>query len=189
MARRLIVAPAVEPVSMSELKAHLRIDHGEEDDVLLATLVVARATVERLSQRALITQTVRLFLDEAPQNGLLRIQVSPVQRIAAARVWTATEVSATLPASGYRLDAVSEPARLLFTDPIPIPHTPIAGIEVDVVIGYGDTGAAVPASLRQAVKLLAAAWYENRGDGPEAAEIPAAVRALTDDFRPRRLVA
>ena len=37
------------------------------------------------------------------------------------------------------------------------------GIELDVEVGYGDAPADVPEPLRQAIRLLVAHWYENRG--------------------------
>jgi uncharacterized phiE125 gp8 family phage protein len=62
-------------------------------------------------------------------------------------------------------------------------------IEIDVVAGYGDTAAAVPALLRQAVLRLAARWFEERGDvvGRDAAALPAEIMALVAPFRRMRL--
>lgn len=189
MKRRMLFAPAIEPVSLAELKAHFRIDHTQEDNTLLATLVVARMSVERLAQRALINQTVRLFLDALPEDGVVRLAVSPVQSVVGARVWTSANTATPVPPEAYRLDASGDPPRLVFSGSVPTPYTAVCGIEIDLVIGYGSTAESVPAPLRQAVKMLTARWYETRGDGPEASDIPDGVRSIIDQFRPRRLVA
>ena len=68
----------------------------------------------------------------------------------------------------------------------PMPERPIAGIEIDVTCGYGDAGTDVPEPLRQAIRLLIAHWYENRGliaVGHEVAILPQTVAALIAPYR------
>ncbi len=67
-----------------------------------------------------------------------------------------------------------------------MPERPIAGIEIDVTVGYGDAGTDVPEPLRQAIRLLVAHWYENRGliaVGHEVAILPQTVAALIAPYR------
>ena len=68
---------------------------------------------------------------------------------------------------------------------LPAPERPALGIEVDVVVGYGDAAVDVPEPLRQAVRLLIAHWYENRGLMSEAATavLPQNVAALIAPYR------
>lgn len=69
---------------------------------------------------------------------------------------------------------------------LPAPGRIFAGIEVDVVCGYGDDRDDVPAPLRQAVKHLVAHWYDNRGvvaAGGAFALVPAGVSAMIHAFR------
>ncbi|WP_181704334.1 head-tail connector protein [Chthonobacter albigriseus] len=185
---RMILAPLIEPVSLAELKDHLRIDHAEEDAVLITLTVVARAAIERLARKAMITQTFRLFLDAWPESGVVSLPHAPVQSVPAVRVFAGGSMQ-TLDLAGFQLDAVSDPARLVALGTAPQPERPIAGIEVDMVVGFGSAAADVPAPLRQAVKLLAARWYENRGDGPGSVDIPDEILAIAADYRTRRLVA
>ena len=62
-----------------------------------------------------------------------------------------------------------------------------AGIALDVTIGYGDTALDVPEPLRQAMRLLIAHWYENRGlvvtGAMSLAALPATVAALIAPYR------
>ena len=64
------------------------------------------------------------------------------------------------------------------------------GIEIDLSAGWGATVDAAPAPLVQAIRLLAAHWFENRGDGPpqtETASLPLDVAALIAPFRRLRM--
>jgi uncharacterized phiE125 gp8 family phage protein len=189
MAVRLITPPATEPVSLADLKLHLRIDHAEEDATLTALILVARAAVERLSRRLLLTQTWRVTLDRVPDGGIVALPLAPVQTVTALRVADGAGGWTTWPGAAMVLDLTGEPARIAFRGAVPVPGQALAGIEIDVVCGYGAAAASVPPALVQAVKLLAGHWYEARGDGPGPAPIPADVTALTDGYRSRRLVA
>jgi len=67
-----------------------------------------------------------------------------------------------------------------------VPGRALAGIEVDVAVGYGDAPGDVPQPLRQAIKLLVAHWYENRGLialGQPVAVLPASAAALLAPYR------
>ncbi|HUG63053.1 MAG TPA: head-tail connector protein [Methylomirabilota bacterium] len=183
----LIAAPAVEPISLADLKARLSIDHDLADSLLTTLIAAARAAVERMTRRPMTTQTLRYTLDRAPPGGLVRLPVAPVQTVSAVRVADAT--GALIPWPGaLQLDLAGEPARLLFAGAVPLPGVPIGGIEIDIVAGYGPTADAVPEPLRQAVAMLAAHWYANRGDAPSG-PVPDEVTALTAGFRLLRLAA
>ncbi len=52
--------------------------------------------------------------------------------------------------------------------------------------GYGDAATDVPEPLRQAIRLLTAHWYDNRGlaaIGHETAVLPQTVAALIAPYR------
>lgn len=188
MSIRILTVPAVEPVSLADIKRHLNIDHTEEDLTLTTTIVVARATVERLTGRLLISQTWAVTLDEVPPGGLVSLPLCPVASVESVTVFDAAGAGTVWPASGYLVDTASEPARLLFTGARPVPGRAIGGIEIRLTAGYGPEASDVPADLVQAVRLLTAHWYESRGDAGGAV-IPADVLGLTAAHRLLRLAA
>lgn len=63
------VAPAEEPVSLVEARAHLRVDHYDDDGLIRLLISGARERAEQICRRALITQSWKLIIDEFPQPG------------------------------------------------------------------------------------------------------------------------
>lgn len=64
MKRILLEGPAVEPVLLPEIKAHLRLDGDTEDDLLDGLITAARVAVETEIRRVLIAQRWRAVFDD-----------------------------------------------------------------------------------------------------------------------------
>jgi uncharacterized phiE125 gp8 family phage protein len=98
MSAYLLTAPAAEPLSLSDAKNFLRVEHGDDDAIIASLIAAARNHVEALTRAALITQTWRLVLDRWPDGGRITPRIGPLRTIAAARVFdTAGEASAIDP--------------------------------------------------------------------------------------------
>ena len=65
-----ITAPAVEPISLAEVKAAARIDGTEFDSQIAIIIPALRRMAEQQLCRRLITQTVELVLDEFPDDEI-----------------------------------------------------------------------------------------------------------------------
>ena len=115
----LTTAPAVEPISLAEAKAHLRLDASDEDALLTALITAARMFVERTLGVALITQSWPYFLDFWPSAGCITLPILPVQAVGAVRVHDGAGGVITLDAASYEVDALSEPARLVLKGAVP----------------------------------------------------------------------
>jgi uncharacterized phiE125 gp8 family phage protein len=187
MSSILLTGPAVEPVTLAEAKAYLRVEHDDDDDVISALIAGARVHIEAQTRRALITQTWRLTRDVWPIDGRILILPAPLRELTAARVVMLNGSTQDISPSDFSADRAGAPAILAFgPGALPMSDRPIAGIELDVDVGYGDAPADVPEPLRQAIKLLIAHWYENRGitaSGREAAVLPHTVAALIAPYR------
>jgi len=180
----LLSAPAIEPVTLDEARSFLRVEHNDDDEVIAALTAGSRIHVEARTRRALITQSWRLLRDSWPQDGRLAVAPAPLQALTAARVYDldgnaqALDLQAFVPDLGASALAFAPWA-------LPAPGRIAAGIELDVAVGYGDAAVDVPEPLRQAIRLLTAHWYENRGlvAGGSGAVLPETVAALIAPYR------
>ena len=180
MSSILLSGPVVEPISLDDAKAFLKVETADDDDAIAALIAGARVHVEAQTRRALLTQSWRLVRDAWPGDGRIAVVPAPLQALTAARVYT-------LDGSTQAIDAAAAPAILAFgASPPPAPGRMTAGIELDVRAGYGDAADAVPPDLRQAIRMLLAHWYENRGmiaAGGAVALLPRSVAALIAPYR------
>lgn len=184
----LITPPAVEPLSLAEMKAWLRVEGEAEDEIVGALIASARLVVENLTRRLLVFQTWRLVLDEWPGQGVT-LPFSPVRSVIV-RTFDASGVATAADPQEYRLDDVGGTVKLNFPGGAPQPGRLRAGIEIDVEAGFAADADGVPAPLRQAMRILVARWYENRGDveaDGDMARTPASVAALVAPYRRVRL--
>ena len=180
----LLTAPAVEPLSLAEAKAYLRVEHTADDDVIAALIAAARIHIEAQTRRALITQGWRISADTWPVDGRLAVRPAPLRTLTAARVYDADGDAQAVDLQAFVLDA-GHSAIAFAPWALPAPGRLAAGIELDVVCGYGDAAADVPEPLRQAIRLLVAHWSENRGLAAvgTVSVLPTTVAALIAPYR------
>ncbi|MFC5385348.1 head-tail connector protein [Aquamicrobium segne] len=183
------VEPSIEPVTLAQAKAHLRLDHSSEDDLLSGLVRAAREEVERATGMALVEQGWRLVLDTWPRNHVVMIPLHPVREIVSVTVYGPDgEASLVNPAS-YQGDIVSRPARIRFAT-APVALRGMNGVEIDFVAGFGEVGTDVPDLLQRAILLLVAHWYEFRtafGPKDQPVDYPGGYDRLIAPFRSRRL--
>lgn len=186
MSSILLTAPAIEPLSLDEAKAFLRVEHNDDDALIGALIAAARLHIETETRRALITQSWRIVLDCWPECGRLPVRPAPLRTLNAVRVFDFENSAHAIDLQAFVLDFGA--CELAFLPWALMQPTRIAdGIEIDVTVGYGDTAADVPEPLRQAIRLLVAHWYENRGlvasGTTQAAVLPTTVAALIVPYR------
>jgi uncharacterized phiE125 gp8 family phage protein len=183
----LLTPPAVEPLTLAEAKAFLRVEHDDDDDVIAALIAGARIHVEAQTRRALIAQIWRLILDAWPADGRIAVLPVPLRSLVAARVWRLDGTTQAIDVDLFAADAASAPAVISFAaGALRMPGRAVAGIELDIEAGYGNAATDVPGPLRQAIRILVAHWYENRGliaGGGGVAVLPQSVAALIASYR------
>jgi uncharacterized phiE125 gp8 family phage protein len=180
----LLSGPGAEPITLAEAKQFLRVEHDDDDDVIAALIAGARIHIEANTRRALVTQTWRLTRDVWPDCAFLAVLPVPLVSLDAARVYRSDGTTLAIDTDAFALDTVAAPARLIFArGALPAPERAASGVEIDITCGYGNAED-VPEPLRQAVRLLVAHWYENRGlIGGEVAILPQTVAALIAPYR------
>ena len=193
MTLALTAAAALEPVSLTDAKAYLRVDIADDDAFITTLITVARSELERNLGRAFVTQSWTYWLDRWPPGFAVPLPVAPVQAVSQVRVYALDDSFAVLPAAAYLLDGLGSPPRLIRrgTLPWPVPLRPALGIAIDITAGHGSQPTDVPAALRIATLLLIAHWYDRRElaepGAPAPGGLPEMVRDLIAPYRVRRL--
>src|SRR5215212_7111267 len=181
----LIAGPAVEPVTVAEMRAYLRLDDDAEDDLVAALIKAARLVVEAAAGRQLVEQSWRLTLDRWACGRAVLLPLSPLIRIDRIRVYDRLGAPQDLAAALYRAERASDPPPILVESAAP--ELAAQGIEIDIVVGFGPAAGDVPPPLAQSVRMLVARWFENRGDAPADLTLSAEIAALVAPYRRMRL--
>lgn len=182
-------APEAEPVTLTQVKQNLHVDHDSEDELLTGLIGAAREEVEASCGLALIEQGWRLVLDRLPGSGRVLLRRHPVREIISVTVYDANGGASVLDPQSYRLDATGRPARLHFST-VPKPGVVLNGIEIDFTAGFGEAGPDVPDLLKRAMLSLVAHWYEFRATfsaKDQPVSYPPGYERLIAPWRARRL--
>lgn len=180
----------VEPVSLSEMRAYLRLDPDDtsEDALVLRLVTAARQAIELAVRRVLVPGRFRIVLSAWPACGLLPVPLSPLGAVLSAGTVGADGAVEAFDLSLIRIgpDPWEAPC-LLVGSGVPLLLRRNALIEVGA--GCGGDGPLIPAPLVQAIFGCVADWFENRGDGEPAGPrpLPPAVSALVAPHRLLRL--
>ncbi|WP_321397377.1 head-tail connector protein [Emcibacter sp.] len=145
----LITPPVAEPVTLAEVKEFLKIDHADEDSLLLGLIRSGRQACETFIDRKLVHQVWRCFRNDWGM-GPVYLPFSPILSVEEVAVFKDGDYS-PLSADSYLLDTGSFRPRLVQMDGQgwPLPEIPVAGIRTTFTAGYGDSWNEVPADLRQ----------------------------------------
>lgn len=181
--------PEAEPVTLADVKAHLRLQHDSEDDLVMGLIRAAREEVERATGLALLNQTWRKVLDTLPRDRMVRLTPSPVREVLSVTVFGEEGEGSLVDPAHYAVDGISRPVRIVFRKPLE-PRAALNGIEIDYVAGHGEAGADVPDLLKRAMLVLVAHWYEFRGvvdASGQPVSWPPGYDRLIAPFRQRRI--
>ncbi len=181
----LLTAPAADPLSVTDAKNFLRVEHGDDDAIIASLIAAARSHVEAMTRCALIAQTWQFVFNCWPDSGRIQLKMGPLRALIAARIYNESGVATNIDTSQFVIDkgagVIAAPCWSL-----PLPGRAVAGIELDVELGFGANAGDVPPTLLQAIRMLVAHWYENRGlvaIGQSIPMMPASVNAMISSHR------
>src|SRR3990167_9642771 len=110
---KIATAAAAIPVTLTEAKAHLRIDNSTEDTLITTLINVATEYAEKRLSRSLISQTWDLYLDEFPSENKIVIPFPPLQSITYIKYYDSNNIQQTWASSNYVLDTIKEPGEVV----------------------------------------------------------------------------
>jgi uncharacterized phiE125 gp8 family phage protein len=169
-----IPAPTASAVPLSELKAHLRVLHADEDALIEGTGMAATAYVEMWTQRAL-----------SPRDAVLRLAATPSCTTPIDLPGGMVNSLTSLTVDGVAVTGLAvigdSPALV-----VPSADWPVAtGDGYPVVINYNVGTSVVPKPLQIAVAMIAAEIYEQRRIGSDKAimSVPVSAEYMMRPFR------
>jgi uncharacterized phiE125 gp8 family phage protein len=187
-------SPAVEPVTVAEAKAHLRVDVSDDDTYIGTLITAAREWCEQYLDRTLVnTQWVMRF-DSFPPDGTQDIEL-PRPPMSLAGTTTAVSLTFTSETGGtqaystasFRVDRNSTPGavKTLYGQTWPPHLMDDNAVSVTWWAGYGSAGSSVPAAVRHAILMVVGILYEKRAAAESGSlnEVPFGVKSLLDSHR------
>lgn len=187
----LITPPAIEPVTLVEAKAHLRVNFSDDDTLISAFVAASRMNVEGWLGRALIDQTWDLYLDEFPTDTFKGIQIPlpPLISVTSVKYDDAAGVEQTMDPTGYYVDVASQPGWIVPTGGSgaswPTPLDAINSVRIRFRAGYMTSDSppvgSVPQDIKHGLLLTLGSLYEHRESqvvGTIANKLPLGVESL-----------
>jgi uncharacterized phiE125 gp8 family phage protein len=189
--------PAVEPVTVAEAKAHLRVDTSDDDTYIGTLVTAAREWVESYLDRTLVNTQWRLRLHRFPTDSQYPIYLPrpPVVSSGTATAVTITYTAetggtATLSTAEYRVQRFETPGRVttVYGGTWPASMEDNDAVVVTWWAGYGASGSSVPAATKHAILMLVGHWYDGARQatvttGAVPQEVPFGVKSLLDSQR------
>lgn len=184
------VAPASEPITLTEAKEHLRVDSSDDDDYVTALISLVRELYDSMTNRTSIATTWKLSagdwadLYEQEQGNLrsyedyiIPLKRTPLVSVTSVKYYAPGEASlSTVSSSDYRVVTSEEPGFIQFVDAPPSVDDRADAIEILFIAGAGAS-----ATDKHAMKLMLTHYYDIREPvvtGTIATEIPWGLKSL-----------
>lgn len=177
-----VVTPATtEPLTLQEVKSHLRIDGNYDDALLSSCITSARMYFESQCEISIASQELLLALDSF--DDIIYLPRGPVQSIE--DIGYADSENNQQYMDDWIEDLVSNPARITpaFGQSWPATAEVVNAVQVSYTTGYS-TAELVPKLLKSGMLFYVCHLYENRSavtDG-DLKEVPLAVESIIQQY-------
>jgi len=164
-------APTVEPVTNSQIKSHLRIDHSDHDTMLDGLIQSARQHIENTLGRALVQQTRVVKYKNWPREDSFVLPYPPVQSVTSLNYTDTDDTESTFSSDNYSVVTNREPGLVVLgyskVWPTATLHHDEYPIEITYVCGYEPTSDRpadyrenVPQPIKDALKMQVEIYYD-----------------------------
>jgi len=178
---QVVTPPTTEPLTLSEVKSHLRIDGNYDDALLNSCITSARMYFESQCEISIASQELLLALDSF--DDIVYLPRGPVQSVEDISYSDSENDLDSM--ADWIEDLVSNPARITpaFGQSWPATAEVVNAVQVSYTTGY-TTPSMVPKLLKSGMLFYVAHLYENRSavtDG-DLKEVPMAVESIIQQY-------
>ena len=179
----VVTAATVDPVSLAEAKAHLRVTSSDDDALIVGYLVAARQFVEDYTGRTLSLQTYDYKIDDELCGEIL-LPRPPLVSVTSVSYVDINGATQTLSPSLYQVDT-----GILFGRIVPAYQATYPSVRVQpnaVTVRFQAGYTQIPEPIRQAILLLVSHFYDNRQPvviGTSFSELTFSVVALLTPYK------
>jgi uncharacterized phiE125 gp8 family phage protein len=161
----VVTEPSEEPITVAEMKSHLRVSVTTDDTLIGAYISAARQDLEqRYYWRTLVTTTLDYSLQGWPSGDYIELPRPPLASVTSLKYTDSDGTETTVDSDDYHVDTVSTPGRLVLAYGKSWPTGTLQTsnpIVVRYVAGYGGASS-VPEWAKWDLKVLVAMYYEHR---------------------------
>ena len=185
MGIKLSIAPVTEPITIEEARAHLRVDHTDDDIYINALITAARTSAESYTQSSFFTQTwiksMAFFTD------IIDLPRGIVQSIETIKYFDQDNTQQTVDDANYFLTSpsVTSQVQVIASGWPSSIYARNDSVQITYVTGH-TTVAAIPGDIKQALLMSIGHLYENRQDviiGSQVNAMPMASKHLLTPHR------
>lgn len=181
----LETGPSELPVTLSEAKAHLRVDSSAEDSYIqgLVAAAVSYTDGKGTLGRAIVTQTWAQWVGSSP--GVVRLDMGPFQAVAEISYYDSENVLQAANVADFDVmlsgDFVSIKPKSGRSWPDAYSRPDAIGIKYTAGVAVAE----VPEGIKHAILMLVDHWYQNRAVASEVSlkDVPFAYEALIGNER------
>jgi len=187
-ALELLEAPATTPVTLTEVKDQLRVEHTDDDTFInrLINVAVAYTDVQGALGHAMITQKWGQWVDSTPPQTV-KLLLGPLIAVTAVKYYDTDGVLQTDTLSNYEIFGTEFSTTIGPKEGFawPVTQDRPDAIRIEYTIGYGSATTDIPETLRHALMMLIGHWYDNRETTmmDELSNVPYGFDALMDMHR------
>ena len=187
-ALELLEAPATTPVTLTEVKDQLRVEHTDDDTLInrLISVAVAYTDVQGALGHAMITQKWGQWVDSTPPQTV-KLLLGPLIAVTAVKYYDANGTLQTDTLSNYGIFGTEFSSIIGPKEGFawPVTQDRPDAIRIEYTIGYGSATTDIPETLRHALMMLIGHWYDNRETTmmDELSNVPYGFDALMDMHR------
>jgi len=168
-----------EPVTTAEAKTYARIDISDDDTLIGTLITAARVHCEQVCRREFIDRTYKWFTEDWPDDRVFNLPRYPANAVSSITYYDTDGNSQTLSSAVYTVGLYSIPNQIWLS-----PDQDWPSLDDDrrypVEVNFTTTPT-VPETIKAAIKMLVAHWYENREAvvvGTQVNTVPIAVENL-----------